>query len=174
MRTFTPTTDKFRETILRSLRRLDHLCAPERFHRMHLPVEGNTWDFGEPLFAATLFHAGQFFAVTVADHTQIKAPKAQRVTIFLRHLSRLGEPSSNTPHLTVHSNRIEDGMVQVHPHLKRAEQAQLAPRLRRLGLIANGNAISVTRYNHPDLFPKLLAICSAIAAIKCNRHKTKQ
>jgi hypothetical protein len=166
-------TNSFRESSLRALRRLDHLRTPDKFHRMHLPYGGSAWEFGDPIVAATIHHAGQFYAVTVSEHTLTANPATKRVTIFLRHLRRLGEPSSNTPHLTVHSNCVENGIVTVHPKLTRTEQPKVDGRIRRLGLVANGNSIAVTRYNHPDLFPKLLALCSIIAAVKSHRRKTK-
>jgi len=152
------------------MRRLDHLRAPDKFHRMHLPYAGSTWEFGEPVFAATIHHAGQFYAITVAEHKNTTDPAIARVTIFLRHLSRLGEPSTNTPHLTVHSNRVENGIVHVHPHLTRAEQPLVAARIRRLGLVATANSIPVARYNDRELFPKLLAVCSVVAAVKSRRR----
>jgi hypothetical protein len=172
MKASTNFTNMFSQCALRALRRLDHLRASDKFHRMHLPYGRSAWEFGEPFFAATIHHAGQFYAVTVAEHTHKTDPTTQRVTIFLRHLNRLGEPSSNTPHLTIHSDRAENGIVLVHPKLSRTERPLVAARIRRLGLVANGNAISVARYNHPELFPKLLALCSVIAVVKSRRRKS--
>jgi len=161
----------FLQISLCGIRRLDHLRAPDKFHRMHLPYEGSTWEFGDPIFAATIHHAGQFYAITLAEHKHKTDPTNGRVTIFLRHLSRLGEPSSNTPHLTVHSNRVENGIIHVHPHLTRVEQPLVAARIRRLGLVASGSTIPVARFNGRELFPKLLALCSIVAAVKSRRRK---
>lgn len=163
----------FNKVCLRALGRLDHLRAPEKFHRMHLPYKNSAWEFGDPIFAATIHHLGQFYAITLAEHKHITDPTIGRVTIFLRHLSRLGEPSSNTPHVTVHSNRVQNGIVHVHPHLTRTEQPLVAAGIRRLGLVANGSTIPVTRYNDRDLFPKLLALCSVVASVKSRRRKPK-
>jgi hypothetical protein len=172
-----PTAESFLTSITSALRSFDYIRVQDQLHRMHLPhnTDGSNWiTHNKPIEAMTVHQSGQFFAVLIERQSYSGHPTQDRITLFFRCLRRMGEPSSNTPHLTFHSSRVNNGgFVVVHPKVRRTERASLAKLLKPLGLTMHNSAIAVATYKHPSLFPKLFALCSAVASVKTGRHLAK-
>lgn len=134
------------------LYRLDALAAAEKFHRLHLPGGQDRWETEVRLYQSTVFHEGQFFALVIDRQSRESVPDLRRITIFVRFLRRMGQPSGNNPHLTINFDIAHSGDLHAYPKIKASDCVNIAKRLKRFGVSSVPRGFSIGSLRDGDFF----------------------